>query len=136
MGKMQQCWLLLLFLLTWVTTGQSLVCYECPMKGMCGEGEMGNTRTCNNGKKTVCIKIQEMAAQGQNVSRVMRMCGNHDYNNGADTCQNTRAEMTGSVVDATVCTCDTDLCNKAPKSPAPLIIIFSFVLFNFIKFWL
>merc|ERR1719320_107097 len=122
--------LLLLLVVTLVTTGKSLVCYECPKGGLCGEGEMGVARTCNNGRNTVCIKIQQISGQADTVSRMMRICGNHDYAKGPDTCQDTAVQMPGSDtnVGATLCTCNTDLCNNAVKL-AHHIYIISIVFF-------
>ena len=34
-----------------------------------------------------CIMIQGVAGQADTVSRMMRICGNHDYAKGPDTCQ-------------------------------------------------
>merc|ERR1711970_18189 len=144
MGKtgeeMENSWLLLL-LVFFLSTGHSLKCYECPKGGLCGEGEMGVARTCNNGRNTVCIKIQEISGQtqiqGHSVSRVMRICGNHDYAKGPDTCQDTTVKMPGSddTVGATLCTCNTDLCNNAGTLTHHCIII-SIVSFIFINTWL
>ena len=93
---------------------------------------MGVARTCNNGRNTVCIKIEEIGGNTTTPGMVKRMCGNYDYGQGTDMCkvtniqtwkkstiisiQDTRVQLVGSrYVVATLCTCDKDLCNKGSR---------------------
>ena len=48
---------------------------------------MGVARTCNNGRNSVCIKIEEIGGNTTTPGMVKRMCGNYDYGQGTDMCK-------------------------------------------------
>merc|ERR1712179_437136 len=96
-------------LLLYLDTVTSLQCYECPNGYCSSDTNLGSVRQCSSVVSPVCYKIvTDTAGPGS----VVRMCGSYDYGQGRNTCKDTTVELQGGVsIVATICTCDSHLCN-------------------------